>query len=672
MDISAKAPDPFRVTEESVDPRYNDPYIDVEEWRNEPEPHRYVHGGFKGTDARFSFSFPAADRYQGRFFHNTYPLIVTEDIAPFPIAFDVATGDLGFTLDSGAYYVQTNLGGADRRTQPDPEIGAFRVNAEAAKYSRFVAARLFGEHRPYGYLFGGSGGSYQVMGAAENTRGVWDGFLPFVLGTPSSVPSTFTIRLHGLRVLRRNNKFPAVMDALDPGGSGDPYAELDDEERAALREATLLGYPPRGWWNHDRLNSGYFNPQIPGMRRADPTYLDDFWSQPGYLGADPDSSIHEARVQFETTVTTVLEDPEPGLELAALPGRDFADADVVVLSGAAAGELLHTGPVSQSPIRFSRDVDLEVVRKLQRGDRVRIDNSWALALQTYQRHQVPATTDLYGWNQYRDSEGRPAYPQRPALYGPTASAVICGSSLEGRVQGKVLVLEVLMDIDALPWQADWYRSKVAAGIGTGFEDTFAIWFIDHAQHDDPPSGAARTRTVSYRGALQQGLRDLAAWTEHGVRPSETRYEVIDTQVHVPPTAAQRGGVQPVVDVTVDGKDRCDIAAGTEVAFEAIIEVPPGAGQVVAAEWCFDGSGDFTAAELPGGPAERRSLSARCTFSEPGTYFPVLRATSQRQGDPATPYGRIQNIGRVRVVVSPRRAPAPGGATPRGGSAAGRR
>src|SRR5438105_4493214 len=93
-----------KVTAESVDPLYDQPYIDVNELRDEPVPHRYVHGGFKGTDARFSFYFPPAEQYEGRFFHNTYPLATSEDIGPFPIAFEVATGNLGFTLDSGAYY----------------------------------------------------------------------------------------------------------------------------------------------------------------------------------------------------------------------------------------------------------------------------------------------------------------------------------------------------------------------------------------------------------------------------------------------------------------------------------------------------------------------------------------------------------------------------------------
>ena len=352
----ASTSDAVRVTETSTDARYSEPFVDVDEWREDPEPHRYVHGGFVGTDARFSFYFPSQERYGGRFFHNTYPLIVTEDIAPFPIAFEVATGNLGFTLDSGAYYVQTNLGGTDRMTDPDPAIGAYRVNAAAAKYSRVVAAEQFGDHRPFGYLFGGSGGSYQVMGAAEATHGVWDGFLPYVLGTPNAVPSMFTVRMHALRVLRRRDMWPAVADAMDPGGTGDPYAGLDDEERAALREATLLGYPLRSWWNHEELDSGYLGQVLPMLKMVDPTYADDFWSVPGYLGADPGSSIHDTRVSFETTVTKVIEGPEPELELATLPDGDFADADLVILSGDAAERDPHDRPERSATDPVQRDL----------------------------------------------------------------------------------------------------------------------------------------------------------------------------------------------------------------------------------------------------------------------------------------------------------------------------
>lgn len=74
-----------RVDGESVDPQFNRPYVEVSEWRDVPVPHRYVRGGFAGTDARFSFYFPPKDKYQGRFFHNTYPLATSSDIGPFPI-----------------------------------------------------------------------------------------------------------------------------------------------------------------------------------------------------------------------------------------------------------------------------------------------------------------------------------------------------------------------------------------------------------------------------------------------------------------------------------------------------------------------------------------------------------------------------------------------------------
>ena len=39
-------------------------YIDIDEWREGPVRFRYVHGGFEGTDARFSFYFPERTQYR--------------------------------------------------------------------------------------------------------------------------------------------------------------------------------------------------------------------------------------------------------------------------------------------------------------------------------------------------------------------------------------------------------------------------------------------------------------------------------------------------------------------------------------------------------------------------------------------------------------------------------
>lgn len=646
---SASGADAQHVDAVSVDAEFDRPYVELSEWREHPVPHRYMRGGFEGTDARFSFYFPPKEKYQGRFFHNTYPLATSADIGPFPIQFDVAIGNLSFTIDSGAYYVQTNLGGADRMPPADPAIAAYRVNAAAAKYSRTLARELYGPHRPYGYLFGGSGGSYQTIGSAENTRGVWDGFLPFVMATPNAIPSMFTVRMHALRILKKRNRFVGIMDAIDPGGSGDPSAGLNDEERAALTEATSLGFPPRGWWNHATLTSGYFSDVAPLIPMLDPTYADDFWTQPGYLGTDPSSTIRAERFRFETTVASVRDGFPRELALDGVPDRDFTNAHLVILNGAAAGRSVPIASARGRTAAFAFAADHAVLNLIRPGDRVCIDNAWPLALQTYQRHQVP-TPDLYGWNQYRDENGEPIYPQREILVGPIAAAGTAGSSPNGEIGGKMLVLEALMDIDAMPWQADWYRSKVREALGTDFEDHFALWYIDHAQHDNPQTAAAHARTVSFEGALQQGLRDLSAWVEQGVKPAVTRYSIIDAQVRVPDNAHDRGGIQPVVWLQANGGVCAEVSVGATVAFTATIEVPPGAGKVVAAEWDFAGLGNYPMNARIDKPETLIRLSATFEFEEPGTYFPVLRATSQRQGDMKALYGRVRNLARVRVVV----------------------
>ena len=651
---SAVSGQAVEVTEQFVDPLFSEPYIEVDEQRYDPVLHRYVHGGFKGTNARFSFYFPPDDQYRGRFFHNTYPMAVTSDIGPFPIEFEVATGDLGFTVDSGAYYVQTNNGGVFRDPETDPAIPAYRVNAAAAKFSRVVAADVYkesrGEHRPFGYLFGGSGGAYQTMGAAENTSGIWDGFVPFVPGCNHAIPSMFTARMYALRVLRQRNRFPAIVDALEPGGSGDPYAELNDEEAAAFREVSLMGFPPRGWYGHETMDSGYFA-NISGMIPAmDPTYAEDFWTKPGYLGSDPNASIRSERFSFDSTIGSISGGPPWTIELSGDPGRACDNAHLVVLSGDAKGASLPIARSQAGTVHLIATADPHAAAELRAGDDVRIDNSWALALETYHRHQVPPTDDYYGWNQFRDASGRPIYPQRDVLVGPAGTANSAGSVLEGNVHGKVLMLAALLDIDSYPWQADWYRSKVKAALGSEFDDNYALYFVDNAHHENPQTPLARAHTVSYGGALQQALRDLAAWVEEGRHPSNSVYEIVDSQVVVPASAAERKGIQPVISLEANGSARAEVSVDEPVHFTATIEVPPEAGKVVSAQWDFEGAGNFPLAHSLAQPEPSVSIAAEHVYRRPGTYFAVLRVASQREGDRHTHYGRVQNIARVRVVV----------------------
>lgn len=639
------------VTADCVDPRFNQPYIDVDEMRDTPVPHRYVHGGFSGTGARFSFYFPPPEQFDGRFYQPTHQLFFSEDTDPY---------NIGMAAAAGAYLIQTNMGGPEYpRTAADalsgkfdPAIGGYRVNAAAAKFSREVAASMYGPGRIYGYLYGGSGGAYQTATSAETTIGVWDGFLPFVMGSPQAIPNVFTVRVHALQILK--DKWPSIMDAVEPGGSGDPYAGLNDEQRGALQEATRYGFPPRAWFNYVPMGGGPL-PLVAGyVPILDPTYVDDFWSKPGYLGTDPTSSLAAARIQHPATVVNVITNPTRQLVLSSVPAGDLTGADIVVTSGATAGKSAPIGSVVGNTVSFGLFADPSVVNAIQVGDQVRVDNSTFLALETYHRHQIPEPGSPYDYpiyDQFRNADGTPIYPQRSVLVGPVGAFNASGEINNGHFHGKMILDENLLDGDALPWQADWYRSKVLAAEGSHIDDNFRLWFTDNAQHTDPTTPLQETHVVSYQGVLEHGLRDLSAWVERGVAPpASTRYGVVDGQVEVPAKAAARKGIQPVVDLQANGGERTDVAVGQPVTFTATIQVPPNTGKIVAADWDFLGDGTYPIAAHIDKAGKTVKLTATHTFSSPGTYFTALRASSQREGNAQTPYARVQNLGRVRVVV----------------------
>jgi hypothetical protein len=663
------------------DASFDEPYIDVDDWREEPVPHRYVHGGFKGTDTRFSFYLPPAERYEGRFFHPLMPISGTEHGAP--AGYGMMADAIGFALASGGYLVESNQGRTVMFPGDDSTLVGYRASAAVARYSRQVASEMYGDHRPYGYVYGGSGGSLKTVGCFENCPGVWDGAVPYVQGIPVSMPNMFTVQAHAIRILR--HKFDTIADALEPGGSGDMYQGLNVEERETLAEVTRMGFPPRAWFDWRRIAMGYtgvFSSLVDNLVKWDPEYFEDFWSVPGYLGASPPASLVEARVQHKTTIRQVVTASEAaslGLPLAmaarfgdseadlpaairleSLPEGNIQGAGLQLTSGVASGHVLYiAGMVGDLVMTGFGEAHFEALKKLQAGDEVVLDNSVYLAAQTYHRHQVPSP-DYYVWDQYRVA-GEPIYPQRPKLLGPQYNWNGGGCLHSGRFAGKMIVVDTLMDEAAVPWQADWYRQLVASVLGSRLDDHYRLWYVDHAMHTAPlvapgePNPVRTTRVVSYAGLLQQALRDLANWVENGVAPPEsTEYEVIDGQVIVPPTAAARRGIQPVVTLTANGGFKAEVTVGVPVHFTATVEVPPQTGTIVSAEWDFEGDGSYPHREDGFDDHGSAHTSARYerthSFAQPGVYFPAVRIGSQRQGD-RKGYGQVLNLGRVRVVVS---------------------
>ncbi|MDG2004222.1 MAG: hypothetical protein P8J20_12910 [Novosphingobium sp.] len=666
------------------DPLYTKPFIDIDEWREEPVRHRYVHGGFADSELRFSMYFPPEENYRGRFFHPLMHIAGEENVAPKGRLGGLDGDSIPFAAASGGYLVESNQGTPNMHSVT-PDIAGFRASAATAQYSRILAAEMYGAHRPYGYVFGGSGGAFKTFACAENTNGVWDGAVPFIHGSPVSLPNVFTVQAHALRVLE--GKFDQIVDAIEPGGSGDMFAGLNTEQREALAEVTRMGMPPRAWFAHERIAynyTGVFASIILPLFQLDPGYFADFWTKRGYLGDSPPQSLRDARIQHKTTITGVVTTDEArakglpvsiaagtrgsapaGIRLSSMPEGRLQGAFLFPRGGPADGKRLTIVGINGGLVMlgFGGD-DIPALQQMKPGDAIEIDNSDYLAAQTYHRHQNPPE-EYTVWDQFRASDGTPLYPQRPLFAGHDQAGK--GNAYQSGVfDCKMISMNCLMDEAAYPWQADWYRKKVQGILGGRFENQYRIWYVDNALHVTPSRylspnegheprkfhGPTDTRIVSYAGILQQALRDVSAWAEKGIAPpEETSYRAEDGQIFVPPAAAQRKGVQPVVSLTVNGGERADVAVGETVELVGKIEVPPGAGGVVSAEWDYDGSGAYPDAQTFNDDRARTTVRQSHAWDKPGTYFVALRAASQRREAVGTPFGKANNLGRVRIVVS---------------------
>ena len=663
----------------SHDPLFVKPFVDQLEWREEPVPHLYLHGGYEDTDHRLSMYLPPASRYEGRFFQVVLPISGTEHAATLGLLGGMG-GSIGFAADSGAILLESNMGRPSPDPGPDPTIPGYRGSAVAARFARAVAAAVYGPHRPFGYVYGGSGGAFKTIACVEQVPDVWDGAVPFVQGCPMSIPNSFAAQAHAMRVLRR--ALPSIVDALEPGGSGDIYAGLDTTEREALAEATRFGIPPGIWFDANRVMSSYttmWAAFAAPIRAADPSYFDDFWNVPGYLGHDQRDSLLSDRVVASMTVVETITasragelglplpmshlfgggSPEAiiGLRVDSLPESGAFGAVLEVDSGVDAGLQCLVSSLVGDIVCLNGGIGGDLTG-ITAGDRVTLDNSDYLAFQSLPRHQV---ADGYvGFEQYVEG-GRPIFPQRARLIGPKITRGTWGHHQSGRFRAKVISVASMWDEAAYPWQADWYRRQVEAVHGAAVDEHHRIWFVEHAMHGSPspmvvpgdlPRPSRLTRTVDYCGLLEQAVRDVVKWVEFGIAPpANSNYDLDGAQVRLHGWGDARGGIQPTAALTVDGRDVIRTRVGAEVKYEGRVAVPAGTGTVVAVEFDFLGDGDFPhRVESIDGTLPCLEVAASFRFEVPGTYFSCMRVTSHRNSDLESPYARVQNIARVRVIV----------------------
>lgn len=665
------------------DTQFKNPFVDTDKIITTPVKCRYVHGGFDdGT--RFSFYFPIKKKaYKGRFFQYITPFPDSETSAQNYYA----ASPIGFSIEHGAYFVETNQGGkvdfADPSTRKEASIGAYRANAACAEFSRHIARLIYGGDRPYGYCFGGSGGAYRTTGAMESTEGVWDGAVPFVLGSPQAIPNVFGVRMNALRVLK--DKMDDIVGALQPGGSGNPYETLNVEERQVLHEASRMGFPIRSWYGWENMDAHGFLVLYQTLKAMDPTYFkEDFWNKPGYLGHDNPASLQRDHLQVKTVIKRIVGQKEAealnlvqpisendrgsadrawasmGSEIREMPVAYEIDREVVmntlggellIRSGKGANQALQITGTKGRYVILAAINQPQLLTLLQEGDSVQVDNSDWLAVETYYRHQVP-TPDYYVWNQFRGYNNQPIYPQRPMLIGPMITRGAAGCLPNGKIQGKMIVCCSVWDREAFAWQGDWYRKRVESHIENA-DDHFRLWYTDRATHggeDDP------TEVVDYTTTLYQALLDLSDWVERGIAPSQSsNYEVADGQVVLAADGRNRHGIQPVATVRINGEESAEIKPGERVTIQVTAVVPKGTGRVVRATWCLDESKQFThpvdmKQATYSADGEEVTFDTTISYERPGTYFPTVKIFSERNGDANTPYTCIANLGKVRVIV----------------------
>jgi hypothetical protein len=281
------------------------------------------------------------------------------------------------------------------------------------------------------------------------------------------------------------------------------------------------------------------------------------------------------------------------------------------------------------------------------GDEIVLDNRMYLAYCYRYRHVVdvedPAQSHL-------QVDGRALFPQQVSVPNtPPPHMGVYG--FEGRYTGKVLTVQHTHDSSIWPRLHEWPEGEA--------EGRWVLQWLENAEHVPwqavPRAGrvAASTRLIDWKGNVEQCLHDLVAWVEEGAQPPRTSGTTMEPggALHLAPTAAERGGIQPVVRAFANGGARAEVAVGESVTLTVEAEVPSGAGTVIAVQWDVDGSGAFPYAdESIDGRSSSYTGSITHTYTEPGTHFASARVTAHREGELGATTRRIENLARVRVVV----------------------
>jgi hypothetical protein len=576
---------------------------------------------------------------------------------------------------------------------PANSAGHWRHHSAATKIAEDLVRKMYGTTgKFYGYYWGCSGGGQMAQAAAEGQAGVWEGVIivcPAVRGTPAhafqwtghfalAIPAEKRARLMELRAVGGGVN---ALDGLTDGEKSLLYAGLNEEEKAVLNELLAAGYPL------NELNTFLMLSPPVGTHEIfylDPGYEEDFWSKPGYAGSNPPAYLSAARMDGFATITAVNRDASGAvasvqLDPATIPPVPAASASPIGTTGqrfyvyAADGQTRVVDPSARSEAygALSGKIDREtglltlsgnnspvLLDALAKGGKIRVTNRFLLAAYYYPRHTI--MPGYYHYDQYRNADGTPKYPQRPFSVTDLLTLSSGAGVLSlGNIKTKVMLFQNLSDFLAFPSWVAGYANTIEQRLGKAKADQMLrVYYQERGGH---------TNGGIVSGIFNQALIDMMAWAEKGVAPkpsSQWSFELPLTQVILSPDAAVRKGLQPVVNVTVNGSDNARVDVNQPVNLAARLEMPPATGKIVAYDWTY---GPATDAVVLATPVQQLDVTRTVSFNAPGDYIIRLTANGQRDAlaDPAN-QTLAQNYDEVRVIVNtPPPPPGRAGGVPRG-------
>jgi hypothetical protein len=610
----------------------------------------------------YEFRFPAKEYFKSRSFQSEHPS-----------GGGRVDNQMAFT--NGAYSIRWASASAPNA------VNTIRHEAAAAKVGYALAQKLYGPTgKIYNYIWGCSGGGIVAIGHAENVTGVWDGVQPQCMGL-TGVSTYHSFHWQALYTMAiPQEKRDAIAKAAAPGGTGEIYAGLNEEEKDVLNEFLSAGYPLPIIGNHFKSLTPLVDPI--DIRLADPTYEVDFWTKPGYAGTNPPNYLKAAHVDGQATITGITRDAKGvptaiQFDPATLPklgtiGDNYLEYFVYGPDGKTRiidPERRVGTPTEQRP-RFTLAGKLDpatatlvlsglefktyggsdtpipndpiLLNALKVGGKIRVNNNFILAMYFYPRYSnIPG---IRSYDQYRNADGTPKYPQRKDLSVLAwAQYRTIGARLEtGDIKTKTMIIEGRSDNLSWPIINASYAEMIQRTLGPAKADQMMRFYLhDNGRH---ALGGGEP------GVFQQSVQDLMAWAEKGVAPPpSTSYVIRNGQVIPPDDAAARGGLQPVMKLTVNGSQRAEVRVNQPVNLAAKLEMPPKTGQIVQYKWTVDGKDD--AAVVVSEPKPLVNVARSLSFDKPGTYLVRLTVNGQRDGllDPPN-QTLMQNFQDVQVVV----------------------